>query len=316
MKSTTLNYPSLNLQVLFERKSVRARALTLGSRVKHKRRPFFLVSNGPIEVLKSIEMGLVLEGAQLEPFPRKTLWVLSGQIPNHMLEDKPEESILLLGPNVEFQELDTVLLENKFYTVVFLVPSAWVVPVLAQRLDIAESKIMVWPSGIDTKIWNPNNSNPSQALVYLKGDRDQRFSDVIEYLKRASIDFTVIQYGEYSQRVFRKELSKSKFAIWIGGTESQGIALMESWAMNVPTFVFRRSSYFDPITKQKFQASSSPYLNELVGQFSSSEDFKSSDMDKFMRDLEFFRPREYIINNLEICKAIVKLRYQVSSLVT
>jgi len=311
-----LNYSALNLKVFFESKNLRARAFALGSRIKHKKRPLSLASNGPIEVLKSIQLGLILEQNQIEAFPKKTNWVLSGQIPNRVLEDQPQDSILLLGPNVEFHELNIALLVKKFSNLFYLVPSAWVVPVLARRLDIPESNIIVWPCGIDTKTWSTRNPISTEALVYVKGDKDQRYSDASEYLHRAGIKFNVIQYGEYSQKIFRKALEKSKFAIWIGGTESQGIALMESWAMNVPTFVFRRDSYFDPVTQQTFQASSAPYLNEFVGRFSESEDFDARDLEKFIADLESFRPRENILKHLELSNALINLRNQVSTLVT
>jgi hypothetical protein len=261
-------------------------------------------------VLKSIELGIGSEAHQVEPFPMNTIWILSGSVPPDAVEGNKQNSLLIVGPNVEFHELDKRLLEKKFKTVRYIVPSKWVVPVLSQRLDTSESNVLVWPSGVNLKRWNPSGAKSNHVLVYLKGTEDERSNAVIQYLQSASIKYSVVKYGEYSQRYFLNLLKKTKFAIWIGGTESQGIAIMECWAMNVPTFVFRKDYYFDSMTQQNFKASAAPYLNEYSGRFSNSEEFNPIELERFISDLDSFKPRHYIVANFGADRAIKDLRDQ------
>ncbi len=47
----------------------------------------------------------------------------------------------------------------------------------------------------------------------------------------------LIEYGTYTEETYKYVLRRSFFGVWIGTTESQGIALQEALAANVPLIV-------------------------------------------------------------------------------
>ena len=73
-----------------------------------------------------------------------------------------------------------------------------------------------------------------------------------------------IVYGKYQKVEYKAALNLSDFAIFISRSETQGIALLEAWAMNIPTFIW------DPhfmIYKERVysQVSAAPYLSDQTG---------------------------------------------------
>jgi glycosyltransferase involved in cell wall biosynthesis len=101
-------------------------------------------------------------------------------------------------------------------------------------------------------------------------------------------------------------LHESKYGIWIGCHESQGFALQEALSCNVPLLVWNVESmnqeygcnYID------IPATTTPYWDERCGEyFYDSNNFEDI-FNKFIFNIENYRPREYILENLsmEVCE--------------
>jgi glycosyltransferase involved in cell wall biosynthesis len=93
---------------------------------------------------------------------------------------------------------------------------------------------------VDFDYWKPFPvvDQPRLPLIYLKVAWPDLRDEVVHTLRQAGIKFREITYGSYSPKQYKSLLQASSCVIYIGGSESQGLALLEAWAMNVPTFVF------------------------------------------------------------------------------
>jgi hypothetical protein len=95
-------------------------------------------------------------------------------------------------------------------------------------------------------------------------------------------------------------------AIWIGGTESQGLALLECWSMDVPTLVLKNMSWRSP-NNQIYPASSAPYMTETAGLLSKSDKFCKEDFEDFFSKLKHFSPRESVQESFNLANRATHL---------
>lgn len=78
-------------------------------------------------------------------------------------------------------------------------------------------------------------------------------------------------YGSHRQHHYRRLLRQADVMLyWTDAGESQGVALLEAWAMDVPTFV--AANTLSSIKGFKTSVSSSPYLTNECGNFFHSAD--------------------------------------------
>jgi len=259
--------------------------------------------NGPSSLLKNALAGLqklnttVITNSPLLLSDRDPVWIPSGDL--WLLSKMEIESLsktkLTLGPNIDFFDLKNLEIISQFSVVNVLVPHEWVILPLGQILP-QNCRIRVWHSGIDTDFWKrkKKDSNSSEVLIYLKNLTDvENFERSKDYLRELEVPYSVLSYGSYSQHQFKSILNRVNSAIWIGGTESQGLALLECWAMNVPTLVLKNEKWHSAEGKP-YPASSAPYMTKGMGLFSNSTKFSLEDFNNFFSELQNFSPRKSV----------------------
>jgi hypothetical protein len=104
--------------------------------------------------------------------------------------------------------------------------------------DFDPTKIKKWFSGVDAWFWRPVSQEKGRhVLVYDKWQPE--LADVVEVMLR---DYGWIplrvSYGSYTIDQFKELLQQVQFAVFLSYSESQGLALAESWSMDVPTLVW------------------------------------------------------------------------------
>jgi hypothetical protein len=304
------------ITIYWDKPSTRSQIRTLLSRVRNLKTPFWLRTNGPHEVLMNILLNLKHGHMYAQNF--EVNWFVSGDLrkktSNFVSEDF--EIPALLGPNVEFEKYLDVI--HQFKKSFILIPSQWVSPIIEQRLKIDASRIRVWASGVNENFWAPSKARAKRnlILVYVKQESDTQLNFVKNYLESLEIKYKVCKYGNYRPKVFKRLLSKTRAAIWLGGTESQGIALLQAWSMDVPTLVLRNEIYIDPISSNSYTSSSAPYLSASTGKFSESNEIQVSDLEDFLKQTERFEPRKFVLDNFGVVStgnAIQKLISELSS---
>lgn len=265
-------------------------------RIVDTKRLFISSSRGParvesrlLENLKTSEIDVIYA----------TDWILNVNQEKNWDAIDLETSNVILGPNVE---LGKVYVREKIQLIkncVILVPSAWVIPVLTEKLPWYKGKYQVWQSDVDLDYWSPSKFEKRKyVLIYRKFDnKDGDFERIASCCESLGIKYRVIEYGKYSKKGFRKNLKRSHFVIWLGTTESQGIALLESWSTNTATFVRVKNTYIDDETGNSFDSSSAPYLTDSCGEFFNIEEFNVAKLKQFLALSKSLAPRKYVLDN-------------------
>ena len=160
-----------------------------------------------------------------------------------------------------------------------------------------KGRVRCWFSGVDTNYWTPTQKNRNKVLVYWKTEPESLCKQVESLLHQYGYDTVRIRYGSYNQEIYRNVLDQSQFAVFITRSESQGIALAEAWAMDVPTLNFDPGSltYRGRIYSI---VSSCPYLTETTGKtWKTIRDFDLV-LKNYKTTSQFFSSREWILQNM------------------
>lgn len=204
---------------------------------------------------------------------------------------------IVVGPNLFLtpKGFDSEL-QNKLVKAI-VVPAQWVADYWSREMPEISHKIVIWTVGVDFNYWQPlalkQETSNSKVIIYVKSQDDLLVNEVKLLLKKSGFLFSIITYGCYSEEHYRKELQSSVALIYIGKSESQGIALLEAWAMNVPTFVYNAKeamviqSEAGAIYLQENNYSTAPYLTEERGLFWNT----TSELQSHLSAIAKFAPR-------------------------
>lgn len=145
-----------------------------------------------------------------------------------------------------------------------IVPSEWVRDVYVTYDSGLGDRIVVWPAGVDERTWCPAGERTREALVYVKDAPQDVTSVVLTALQAAGADPVVLRYGGHNAAQYLAALRACHWAVFLSTSESQGLALLEAWACDVPTLVW------DPRPEvvhngSAIRLSSAPYLTRETG---------------------------------------------------
>ena len=216
---------------------------------------------------------------------------------------------LVVGPNIEFEKphVSERLLQVERFRI--LVPSEWVIPILRERLNWFNGEFCIIPADIDFEYWKPlRDRKAGEILIYRKFDYSESdFFNVVKICNSMGIKYRVVTYGKYTRRSYRRTLGKCRAAIWLGTSESQGLALLECWSMNVPTLVRSHESFADVVTGRVFASSPAPYLDRECGEVISASNLNLGSISNFLNESRTKNPREYVLSEFSPAKSLEKL---------
>ncbi|PKN03680.1 hypothetical protein CVU75_00955 [Candidatus Dependentiae bacterium HGW-Dependentiae-1] len=184
------------------------------------------------------------------------------------LKKEKKIACLLAGPNlmVRSHEHNHIAASPEIDT--YLVNSIWTKVAYIEDEPSLASHLAIWPAGVDEKYWAPtaqkNKKQISHVLVYQKNSNHQTARSVLSLLEKYGIKPVSIIYGSYSIPQYKQALDQCQYAIFIGGSESQGIALAEAWSMDIPTLVYNLRK-FNYAGKNFTINSFCPFLTEKTG---------------------------------------------------
>lgn len=174
-------------------------------------------------------------------------------------------------------------------------------------------KFLSCPFGIDLESIEiaPSVESRKGVLVYVKHRLESEVKYVLDFLDSKKENYSVIRYGSYTDSDFKQKLRMSKYVIWIGPHESQGFALEETLASNIPILLWDVQSMYDEYSsdgksiyehyKQQSKpllATSAPYWSDECGlKFYKKEELVES-YDEMNTKLSLFNPRNFIEKNL------------------
>lgn len=182
---------------------------------------------------------------------------------------------LAAGPNVcTSPAMHDSLAINKSIDV-YLVASDWVLKIFSAMSD-NKMNIKVWPAGVDHLTWKPERETPDEAfsksLIYVKQSGQMILPQVENTLRMLSKEIRIINYGHHIPSDYKTALEWCDFAVVLGESETQGLALSQAWSMNRPTLVYNNPDFLKYTAvvhglKRTFDSSMAPYMTEATGRF-------------------------------------------------
>lgn len=208
---------------------------------------------------------------------------------------------LLAGPNlmVRSNEFNNILASPEIDT--YIVNSDWTVQAYIDDQPSLKDRIQIWYAGIDENYWQPipiDKSATKKVIVYWKNETEQFCVQIEDMLKKNGWSPIRLRYGAHKQQDFKNALLNAAFCVFISRSESQGIALAESWAMNVPTIVWDPQEPCMIEGKACWPHSAAPYLNNAAGiSWRNLEEFQEI-LKRLPQMLLMFNPRAWILRNM------------------
>lgn len=273
-------------------------------------------------VFSSLKRGLDELGATYNVNPsdadvHEVVLVLDGiDYLRHMITLKNNKRIthLLAGPNLMNRSCDFDRILSNAALDMFLVPSKWVEVAYLEDEPSLDGRITTWYAGVNINWWQPTvNAVKSQVLVYWKTDAEELCVHVEELLKSRGYTPTRLRYGTYSIDHYKNVLDSCEFAVFISRSESQGIALAEAWAMNLPTFVWNPGQLYYA-GKQYNPVSSCPYLTDQQGKEWKTISELEVLLDEYQHGTCVFCPREWVSEHMTDKKSAELLLHIADSL--
>jgi hypothetical protein len=207
---------------------------------------------------------------------------------------------LMAGPTNAFlpDEHDGVLLMPEIDVV--LVASEWVRQLYASEVPDIAAKLRVCQAGIDSDDWQPTTQRRSnRALVYWKDAPEGLRHDAERVLNEQGLQCRVLRYGSYDAATFKACLDEAALAVFLSTFETQGLALAEAWAMNVPTLVWNPQARTQWQGGRTFVAgSSAPFLTPATGRTWKTLEQLASAVRDVLASPESFTPREWVLANM------------------
>jgi hypothetical protein len=218
----------------------------------------------------------------------------------------------VIGPNIVVMPKNLPQFRPSLNECIYLHPSQWCID-LWKNSGFDECQMSPWPVGIDTedfKLTRHPESN-GNVMIYFKRRDPVLLNSAISIVKKTGLNPQVIKYGEYNEEQYKKVLSTSKFGVWIGISESQGIGLQEALASGLPLIVCDVNSLFESSDIRDFQfrknlkgfkPTSVPYFDESCGMIVNDFSRLEESVNEMIKNSSYYNNREFVINNLSIEK--------------
>jgi hypothetical protein len=190
---------------------------------------------------------------------------------------------------------------------VYNVLSEWNATVFREYVESLVIPTASLPFSVDLDMFKPIDDIPKDidCLVYIKQRKVESVKEVFNVINSKNLKYTAVIYGNYKEADYINLLHRSKFMISIDRHESQGFALEEAMACNVPLLVFDAQSMFDEypdgvhqqygyVRDKNLFATSVPYWREDCGvKITKVEEFSAS-LDHMIKNYNTYSPRKYI----------------------
>jgi hypothetical protein len=225
----------------------------------------------------------------------------------HLLQRFAHHTPLMVGPALYNHPVDDELMPRRHTVRRVLVPSEWVQRMFSKSWP---GLVSVWPVGIDTDLWTPSPQDKDvDIVVYDKFFRDRNrhrkelLEPLLSVLRRLGLAIEYLRYGHYVERELLSLSRRSRSMIYLSLHETQGIALEQILAANVPVLAWDpggewqsleyllRGVRFGPVT-------SVPYWDDRCGvKFTGMSDFPEA-FAKFWQGVKTgaFAPRQMILD--------------------
>ena len=194
---------------------------------------------------------------------------------------------------------------------IYIQPSQPSVDTWQNEFKFTNLQMKAMPFGVDTdRFVEGENSNRNNVIVYYKSRDPSELKQLLKFLHSNHIAYRLFNYDlKYQEDDFLSYLKTCKYGIVLGQHESQGFAIQEMLACNIPLLVWgvtlhnQEYPYRKEYINIKTNVSTVPYWSSMCGElfhnFNQLEDTYKIFIDK----LNTYTPRKFILENLslEVC---------------
>ncbi len=223
------------------------------------------------------------------------LWIHDDVSALPFIKDLPSRISIIIGPNL-FVNPENIPADIDLSRALYIHPSQNVIDIW-KRKGYDRSALAAYPSGIDTELFTTSHETRTGVLLYVKNRAAEEQKTVEHILASKGIACTVFVYGSYKEEEFRKALATSRYAIWLGGYESQGIALLETLSCDMPVLLLEKKHS----SPDEAGASCAPYWSSECGIISDLEHVDTA-VTQMEQSYQKFSPREYVVGELSLKK--------------
>ncbi len=184
---------------------------------------------------------------------------------------------------------------------VYVQPSEWT----KQAWCNNNNKFYVLPFGVDTYKFCEIKplSMRNEVIVYYKHRNPAELQALQHFLQSKNIQYTIFSYmHKYTEDDYLKYLQNAKYMILLDAHESQGFAVEEAMSCNVPLLVWNVKSMNQEYGSNypDIPATSIPYWDSKCGEYFYNYEDINTTYNIFIENLEKYKPREYVLDNLSI----------------
>jgi hypothetical protein len=223
-------------------------------------------------------------------------------------------SKVIYGPQIDLRDIIKKSKENIKVNVL----SKWISNICYDFVTDNKVNFLNIPFPVDINKFKPKEDKENKCFIYYKNVERYKLELAEKLIKDYNIDYKVFLYGSYNEEEYLNYISKCKFGIWVGCHESQGFALEEALSCNCPLFILNVTSMKDEfngsfpwrdtsISFHNLTATSAQYFDNTCGVISNFQTYKE-DFILFLKNLDQYQPRNYVIENLGVTQFINKLK--------
>ena len=184
---------------------------------------------------------------------------------------------------------------------VYIQPSQWALDVwVGYNL---KNNMRFCPFGVDTKRFNQIKpiEQRDKVFIYHKRRKPEELNMVVQLLQSYNIQYEIFDYvHRYDENHYFNYLHETKYGIWVDAHESQGFALQEALACNVPLLVWNVTSMNQEYCSSygNIPSTTIPYWDARCGEFFYDANKLEDIFLLFLSKLVSYKPRDFIIENL------------------
>jgi hypothetical protein len=221
---------------------------------------------------------------------------------------------VIIGPNLFVMPRDIPMSVRIPEYCVYIHPSAWAVDAW-KSLGYMRTAIDCWAVGIDNRGFEHYKKEKKNKVLFYYKCRDRLgasgATQIESILRSEGVEFDRFDYGSYEQEEYLHALGRSRYVVWYGRQESQGLALQEALSMGCPVLVMDVKNIGDndgagyQFTKKEglITATSAPYFDNRCGLKISDLKELAHSIQHMERNYKIYDPCSYVndVLSIEVC---------------